>query len=189
MSFLIQKGSGYLVVADEIARTLAYPAPVDGQQVFNKRTNLIETFDAYFGLWLNSDMVVAVENSSYPVVKGQVCYAASSQIVGSVNYMDVRTSGGTIPDPSIIQTIGVCVQVGVVTGTYNFISIAKSGNYYVDSVGTISAGSHVKVSSTSGKIETTATLGADTFGISVNQTGDSPTYPTQTLISINNSYV
>jgi hypothetical protein len=187
MSFLIQKGSGYLVVADEIARTLAYPAPVDGQQVFNKRTNLIETFHTYYGLWLNSDMVIAAEDAGAGVTQqGQVMYplTLSPASIDGVWVVYVRQNNNA---SSSEKNIGVCVEVGVAGGAYFFVSLAISGSYYVNTSGVIKAGEYVEAIAT-GQIGVTSTLGAATFGRAINQTGDNANYLNQTLVSINNSY-
>jgi hypothetical protein len=74
-------GPPFPVVADEAARDAAYPTPTDCFQVFNIRTNHIETYKLAFDLWTNADMFIAVEDSSVQtLLVERVVYPNSSSV-------------------------------------------------------------------------------------------------------------
>ena len=123
-------GAPFPVVADEAARDAAYPTPTNNFQVFNLRTKLIETFDSTFGLWCNADMFIAVEDSSVQtLLVERVVYPNSSSVVVSGQEYPVMQYPSNNASRNVSSGLLVA-KGGSAGGTFTYITVATSGDYY-----------------------------------------------------------
>jgi hypothetical protein len=144
----------YVIVEDEDERDTLFTSPNDLQQVYNKRTNEIETYYAQFGLWLSASKKVFVNltNAGSPLIKGRICYIQDSLSVGGVRYASINAPIDAVTRNA---TIGVVVQEGnAINFLANWYAVATEGIHLIECVGVIAAGDFVSARISDGDPQT-----------------------------------
>jgi hypothetical protein len=175
------------LVEDELQRDLLYPAPPNDFEVFNRRIESLERYDATFGLWLSSTTIVCVTNN-LDMVDKRIVYVNGAFDDGSgektlVNY----PTTGLQADNSI----GVVVEIGNDIGTprtHKYVAVATRGQYYVNNVEPLLAGEEVsaRVSGTGSDTGQASNDSGSTgiMGFCLQNSGSNPDYPSSVLINI-----
>ncbi len=174
-------------VADEEARDSTYPDPEDLFQVYNQRTNNLETYHLAFELWLSSDLIVMIRPSVL-IVANRLVYPIGSITVSGFDYATVAypsTNGARK------QTIGAVVQIGKdIDGTNAFVAVAHSNKYYIDFAETISVTEYLRAKTSGsesdiGKISGATNASPGVIGVAVQNSGATVGKPNQVLTLLN----
>jgi hypothetical protein len=182
-------GPPFPIVADEAARNAAYPTPANNFQVFNLRSKQIETYSTTFGLWCNPDMFIAVEDSSVQVLAVErVVYPNSSSLIVSGQEYPIMQYPSNNSSRNISS--GLVVEIGgSAGGTFTYITVATSGDYYAeyDPSGSITPGQLVlSTTSNDGLLLGASFAASGTFGQSLETSGLSTTKPNSVLVRLKN---
>lgn len=179
-------GASIGFVTDEDDRDATYPSPVDRFQVFNLRTNFIETYRTDYGLWLNNGMVVAIEDTSVEDVdiRHIVYTTTTGRTISGFEYPLVAYP---VDSTSRGLAIGVVVQIGdTISGTSSYISVAQLGQYYVNHNATITIGNPVYARTDGSGLADDGTFAqSGTIGKAIQNSGSNPNYSASTLVMLN----
>jgi len=169
-------------VVDEGARDIKYPTPSNGQQIYNERTNNIETYYSVFGLWLSSDMIVMIRPTASILVDRLVYVSGFFGLYPTVSY-PTNTS-------TDVKTIGVVAQVGAaIDASRAYIAVAVSNQYYVDFGESIAVGEHIYAKTAPpnddlGFAAGTAGEFPSVVGVALQNSGATPGKGTKVLIKV-----
>jgi hypothetical protein len=182
-------GPPFPVVADEAARDAAYPSPVDCFQVFNLRTNHIETYKLAFDLWTNADLFIAVEDSSVQtLLVERVVYPNSSSVVVSGQEYPVMQYPSNNSSRNVSSGL-VVAKGGSAGGTFTYITVATQGDYYgeFDPSSSINPGQLVLSTTTGDGYIIGANFAASgALGQALETSGLSTTRPNSILVRLKN---
>jgi hypothetical protein len=173
-------------VSDKQQRDVLFPSPVDGQQVFNERINLTETYDSNYGVWLSSNVRVMIRTTPAFLANRFVYVNGSFPAGGSdrptVNYPDNNTTDN--------QTIGSIVEIGAsIDVSRAFVSVAVAGEYFVEYGESIAVGEYVHAKTTGANSDQGFAAGSSSstsgrVGIAFQNSGANPTFPNMILVNI-----
>lgn len=173
-------------VFDEGDRNSKFPNPTNGLQIFNSRTNNIETYNSTFGLWLSSDMVVMVRESN-TILVDRIIIIDSFFVVSGYEYSTVVYPTTGAQDN---RSFGVVNQIGAQIGpTTNYIAVAVSNNYYVDYGENILVGEYVYAKTGGANADQGFAAGtlnriSGRIGTAIQNSGSDITKPNKILIKV-----
>lgn len=170
-------------VADETSRDSSYPSPSNNFQVYNLRIKDFETYSTQYGLWISSGKFIAVEDTSIQTidVRHLVFLTSSATTVSGVEY-PIANYVSSSTERNV--TAGVVVEKGnTISGTSSYISIAHSGEYYIDYSTAITIGNNVySTTNTSGEAVSGNFAQAGTVGQAIQNSGSDPSFPNSVLV-------
>jgi len=152
------------LVVDEADRDTNYPSPTDLQQLYNQRTNSIETYYADFELWVSNDMIVMIRQS-VSILVNRLIYIDGFFTVSLFDYSTVSYPKNSATEKG---TIGVVTQIGKdLGGNRAFIAVAHSNQYFVDFGESIAVGEWVeaKINGSESDIGKARGLGSPQTGV------------------------
>jgi hypothetical protein len=182
---LITGVTAFNLVTDETDRDTTYPSPSDNFQVYNLRTDSIETYKSDFGLWLSNGMFVGIENTSVQDVDiRHIVYLTSSGETINGNEYPVVDYASSTSERNV--TGGVIVEIGdVISGTSNFVSVAHFGKYYIDYSATVTIGDNVySTTNTTGLANAGNFANAGTIGKAIENSGSNPSFTGSVLVQL-----
>jgi len=189
MSFIVSSPS-LKRVSDEQQRDVLFPSPVDGQQVFNERINLTETYNSNYGLWLSSNIRVMIRTTT-AFLANRFVYINGSFPAGGTDRPTVDYPDNSTTDN---QTIGVIVEIGSsIDVSRAFVAVAVAGEYFVEYGESIAVGEyvHAKITirttganSDQGYAAGSSSSASGRVGIAFQNSGASPTFPNMILVNI-----
>lgn len=184
---LVGDGTGAIAqVTDETDRDSTYPAPANEFQIYNQRTNNVETYYTALGLWLSSDMVVMI-SESVTILVDRLVYVGGFYTALGFSYATVLYPTNTTFDN---RTIGVVVQDGVaIDAARRFIAVAVNNQYYVDYGEAIAVGEFVYAKTTGINADlgfASGSVGSATgrIGVAFQNSGQTPGFATKVLVKI-----
>ena len=133
----IQENKKPFPLLDENSRDLFFQNPTLGDSYYNARLGGLREwyYGSDFGLWLNT-FLIPCQNSNLVSVN-RIVFIDGDDVYNSKEYPTVEYPDGANERR---RSFGITVQ----NGLNNFISVAKSGIYYVDTNQTILAGEIVR---------------------------------------------
>lgn len=173
-------------VSDEQQRSVLFPSPIDGQQVFNQRTNLTETYNSTYGVWLSSNVRVMIRTTT-AFLANRFVYVNGSFPAGGSDRPTVDYPDNNITDN---QTIGVIVQIGnSIDISRAFVAVAVAGEYFVEYGESIAVGEYVHAKITGANSDQGYAAGSSSstsgrVGIAFQNSGASPLFPNMILVNI-----
>ncbi len=182
---LITGVTAFNLVTDETDRDTTYPSPSDNFQVYNLRTDFIETYKSDFGLWLSNGMFVGIENTSVQDVDiRHIVYLTSSGETINGNEYPVVDYASSSSERNV--TGGVIVEIGdVISGTSNFVSVAHFGKYYIDYSVAVTIGDNVySTTNTTGLAIAGNFANAGTIGKAIENSGSNPSFTGSVLVQL-----
>lgn len=183
MAFIITNVSNpFPNVANESDRDTQYPTPTDGQQVFNKRINLVQTYNSTFGLWLDAN--TRVMTVSQLLNTKRVVYISGSYTVSGIQY-PIALYPTSRAANRLIQ--GAITQIGNnIVGTRYYVAVAVKGLYYIDYASGVTVGNYLSARVGSGGNTGTvwASSGTGVFGHAYENSGANPNEPNSVLVNI-----
>lgn len=185
MAFNITSVGKYLNVLDEQERDALFPTPSDSLQVFNKRLNLVQTYNKTLGLWLDSNTRVMIIEAA--LTTNRFCYISGFFTVSGVQYPVTAYPNNNSNENN---TQGAIIQIGEeIDVTRSYVAVATKGLYYIDYGESIAVGEyiHPKISGANSDQGFAAGSGNSTSGrcgTAYENSGANPSEPTRILVNI-----
>lgn len=185
MGFNITSVGKYLNVLNEENRNNLIPLPTDGQQVFNKRINLVQTYNSTFGLWLDSNSRVVIMETA--LATNRFCYISGFFTVSGVQYPTISYPTNSSDENN---TQGAIVQIGTsIDVARTYVAIAIKGLYYIDYGESVAVGEyiHPKINGANSDQGFAAGSGSSTSGrcgTAYENSGANPLEPARVLVNI-----